>query len=1397
MDKQLLKALDNLSNALEMIADALEKKGGSGTAAPTTTALQGGDFGKSLKEINAGIKSIKLDTKQILKSQQTILSMQKKKDADKKTGIIEESGGSKESENKMKKGIGIILLIAIAVLAIGMAFKLVGKIDFLSVIGLSLAILVMAVAFEKVAKLKITLKEAAVTSGALVLIALAITISSWIMSLIVPISLTQFLTATFIAITFAAMSKYLTNIFIATAVFDKMKVSKTALLLTLVSISAAITASSWIMQFIRPIGFAQGMTAVLIALVFSLIGYNLHKIGTAVAMFKKIPGLKPMDLVWVLLAVSSAITASSWILQLIMPVGWMKLLTGILIATMFLVISFNLEKIAVGVVAFKKTGVKAKDLLLVMVGIAAAITASSWVMQLIMPIGLWQFVTALGITILFAIMSYIMPELAGGIALVGKLLGVNKVFLIPLVMVAISLAIMLSSLLLQFTAPIGFIDLIRILVFSVVLAIAVIVVGLAAFILAVVFGLKNIEKGAVAIVILAAAIAAASNLLAIGNYSIYPPWLWTLEAGLSIIAFGLIAFIFNKLGGPKDYIKGGLVIVIIATTIMISSHILGIGNYSKYPTAKWILGVGLSIVTFGLAALVLGLIAMADGGTSLLLGSLMVLVVSAAIMISSHILAAGNYKKFPGLMWVLGVAGALTTFGVGAIILGTQAINPFFYAGLGMIALVAATIVEVAKILSKGKYNLPGLVGWAASVALLFATFTPLIIVLGMVGAAAAVIEFFGGDNPFEAGREMLKSIAETIVDVADILAKGNFKGGPTVQWAKAVAIGIGAFAPVYDMMMRSAIFKAIGLSGVGPSEFNDGIRTVTGGIVFAAQEFAKNKVAFKNGPPVAWARGVGMAIGAFAPVYEAMNRSAIFKIFGGEGVGPEDMKTAIMTISQGIVDAAIFFSENTAPFEEGKYPSAKWGKGVGAALSAFAPVFKQMHEDSGWFTSGEEVVDSMKYAIVVIAGAIVSAASVLSTVTPEMWQSFPSDKWGSGIKSSVLTFIDLFDTMEQRNYSTVFFTIQTKILSMAVSSMASIARMIHFNQKYFNATIPKTFIDGLSKNVLGFGKLAKDLDKLLIVEKMVTKEKFNVFGGLAQKETKMQRERRDLSLVKDVVVQMAAVARILFSNKKYFQNTSFLTKWTKDVVLREGAVMKFTLLNLQLNKYKKMFGKETMAERVAKSMVRTSLILYKAKDAFAMEVDPNFMKNVGQNMIDFNEIVKKLAESEGEGKGFLGKIGDAAEGLLGTDPISQIAQRMVTLAKGYDAMASALIKLSFAMKLLKVDSMAKLGGITRAMLGKKPVEDEEGEKPGLMSGMMSRFSEVGRKKEDSPSVKSGGGARAQKMNKDSIFYVSERLEELIKIMSNIERQTSTIDESMEILTDGKIKPPPEKSDFG
>jgi len=795
MDTKLLNALNNIGDALDALVEALNDKASSKSEAGA--ALQTGDFGKQLESISKDIKSIKADTQEILKQQKTILSTGKQKEKDSKMGVMDSLGKDDSMMKNIAKGIGVIMLLAVAVLAIGMAFKLVGKVDILSVIGLAIGITLISIAFAEVAKLNLSWKESLSTAFALVTIAGALTVSSWIMSLIKPIGIAQFATAVFIAGTFAVLSIYLDKIFIATGLFDKLRVSKLALFLTLTSISAAITASSWIMAFIKPISVTQGLTAVLIAGVFAAIGFSLHKIGVAVSLFDKLK-VSPKALIKTLVAISAAIVASSWVLQLTAPLTIGQAITAILISGLFLIISFNMQKIALGVIAFKKTDVSPIDLLLVMVGIAAAITASSWVLNFVMPIGLWQFITALGVTVLFAIMSYVLPELAVGIAIVGEVLGAKKVWLIPLVMVAISAAIMLSSHILTLTAEIEWMTLLNILALGITLA--------------------------------AISLAMSPSMVILGKLPI------------------------------KELLMGSLAMILVAGVVMVSSHILALGNYDKYPTLDWTLGVAAAMLPFGFAMTVLGGIAMSGfGALAILAGGAMILLVAATVVATSYILREGKYDEYPSLDWTLGVIAIMAPFALAAVLLGPM----FIAVALGAVAiyLVAHTIVAASEILAEGTYDKYPSLDWSLGVSMALGAFA-----LGMTTLGAIIFATFGiGGAMLAAGALAVLGVAKTIVAASDILANGytdgdgkkikpNYTGGPTETWAGAVAVALGAFSPVYGMLMKNAIFSLFGGGGVGPDDFATAIKTVSKGIVTASAELNQGDDVWKGGPTKDWA---------------------------------------------------------------------------------------------------------------------------------------------------------------------------------------------------------------------------------------------------------------------------------------------------------------------------------------------------------------------------------------------------------------------------------------------------------------------------------------------------------------------------------------------------------------
>jgi hypothetical protein len=497
-------------------------------------------------------------------------------------------------------------------------------------------------------------------------------------------------------------------------------------------------------------------------------------------------------------------------------------------------------------------------------------------------------------------------------------------------------------------------------------------------------------------------------------------------------------------------------------------------------------------------------------------------------------------------------------------------------------------------------------------------------LILGAAALASAVVSLFGPD-PWKMAQTAIEDVAKTIVSASIILSEGytdkdgnkikpNYKGGPTKEWADGVSIALGAFSPVYGMLMKNAIFEIFGGGGVGPDDFTNAIKTVSQGIVSAANFFAspENPGVWAGHPTKEWAEGVGLAIGAFAPVYEIL---AANSGWFSSGVSAEDFAGkfddsgklvkdgAIQVIARGIISAAEFFANNTAPFEEGSYPSKNWGEGVGAALGAFSPVFEAL-QNKGWFKKDKSVVDGMVNGIISISTAIVRVAKMFSFSSKgsNIFESYPKTEWGNSVKSVINIFTDIAKYLEKQK------------------------------APYWRVT--------------------------------------------------------------DVANRMKNVAKILFGNS----------------------------------------------------------------DVFSKTIDPNFVSSLSQNMLDFNELVKKLTESESEG--MLSRFGN---NLLGTDPIMQIAKRMITLAEGYDKLAESLIKLGGAMKVLNISDIRMLGGLSSSITSK-----EGGNKGGLDSVK----SPLGFKKSDGGPTVSRGGMKGGKEQEG--LSKGSNIDKIIKLLTNIDKSTES-----------------------
>ena len=809
MDQKLLSALNNLSLALEEIANSLKSKESPKSA--TSEALKSGNLDKHLKSIDIGVKKLQADNKKILKNQDTIINLSKSKHTDKNPFEVT---SDKKQKTKIKDGLGIILMIATGVLAIGLAFKIVGKVNFLSVISLAIALPLVAMAFEKIAKMK-DLKVADVGR----------------------------------------------------------------LLLVCVGIATAITLSSIILQGVQPIGIFQLITSIFIAGMFAVVSYSIGKL---------MANLKDVDIknVWklpvVMIGVSLAIALSSIPLSMVRPVGIFQLFTAVFIAAMFGAVSFGLGKLFSSV---KDIGAGQADeiallLPVVLLGVATAIALSSVPLSMIAPIGLFQFFTAVMISIVFIPISYALPYIINAI----KDIDTKKLVILPIVMVAMAATIWLTSKIFSKVDPIG--------------------IGL----------LFSIVAQAITISIIG---------LALGT---------TLK------------FLANV--GLQDLAMGAIGLVIIAATVLAASKILSLGSYDKYPDIKWAAGVGLSMLAFGASAVVLGLIAMSGFGIlDILAGCEMILVIALTVVATAEILGKGNYTKYPPIEWSASMALSMAAFGAGSLLLGALIVGTL---GLGALALSAGNIA--------------------------------------------------------------ILSIADTIRETSLRLQGGTYTGGPTKDWAEGISLTLGAFAPIYGMMMDSNIFDLF-KGKTKPEEFVEAIKTITSGIVTAGNMFSLTKSTFTGGPTKEWAEGVGLAIGAFAPVYKVLSES---KGWFSKGPTVEEMSKSIEIISQGIVTAANFFAKNTGVFDITKVPSRKWGDSVGGAIQAFMPALKFISDNNTWFGSGS---DKLTDGIASVSSAIVTASKSLADGKYD--NNIPSG-YMQNISNNVRTYVDLAKYIQDSGVGTL-----------------------------------------------------------------------------------------------------------------------------------------------------------------------------------------------------------------------------------------------------------------------------------------------------------------------------------------------------------------------------------------
>lgn len=750
IDKAFIENLQNFTDSLESIVELLQKQAEKGDAVNQMLSTMDGP---KLASITAEILEI---SKRVDDNTKKILEEVKAARKQKESGMFDKIEG-KDNKRKIVDGIQTVILIAGGVLAIGMAFKIIGKVDFLSVIALSLGMLAVSQAFAEIAKIKdLTIPKTMMVGLALITIAGAITISSIILQAFKPMSMMQMFSFVVVS-TALGVGSY----FIFKAVNQlKLKPSDVwkYLLLPIIlpAIAGGIVLSSFVLQYMKPVGIMQAFSAILVGLALAAGAFAISLIMKALKGKGDSIDMKTIGLALLIIpGIALSIVTASFIFKLFQPLkDPFQILIGSLVMGLSIIAflpavfvlgkKMNLKEMAIGVLG------------VIMLSTAIALTSH------ILNLGIYDGQTP---SIMWSLsVGLSMLAFLPAIYVLGKKMDLKEMSTGVLGVLMVSTAIMLSSHILNLGKYDGSKPSIM---WALGVGLSLVVFSIPIWFIGKTMKINQLIMGSLGVIVIAAAIMATSWIISIGKYDKAPPIKWALGVGLSLLLFVPAVLILGIPALTPFILVGSLMTLVIAGAIMAVSHIVSLGNYEKFPPSDWVKGVGLSFILFVPALIIMGVPIVA---ALAVVGAVVSVVIAAAVVAVSHILNAGVYDKYPSSDWISGVGRSLIDF---TKISGDMKILDIAKT-LIFVKKLSEAIVETSFILNLGRYDKYPSEDWILGVGNSLTSFAKITESLSV------------GD--IVKSKKFLPDLAQSMVDVAAILSSGNFVGGPSSDWASGLA---------------------------------------------------------------------------------------------------------------------------------------------------------------------------------------------------------------------------------------------------------------------------------------------------------------------------------------------------------------------------------------------------------------------------------------------------------------------------------------------------------------------------------------------------------------------------------------------------------------------------------
>jgi hypothetical protein len=979
IDRKYIDALNTFTSALEQIVETLKEQQSTGKSDVVN------EFLKSMPEnlvsvveelkktTEKGFADIKNDNQKILAK---IESIKKSNEA----GSFERIEDPK-NKNKIVDGIKMVMLIAGGVLALGLAFKLIGAASIGKAIILSAVMLMIAQTYGKISSVSgLNVLQIAKIAAMLPLMATGLAISGFILRNFPKFTLAQGLSILFIGGALGAVSILMLES------LSKMKL-KSLLLVPLLPfilpfIALGIVKASIILGGIIPLSFRQ---VIAVALVGAAIGIAMFAVGTALRFMKNVTWKELVMLPLVMPLIAWSIVKASEIFQnmrsLRDPFGILK--TTAVVGLSLLIFSPALY--ILGKMKFKDalSGSVIVPILAFSIVMASKIFVD-FVPLIVPPFTFLLSSLAIGLSLLiFAPTVFIIGKMKMGDILAGAAA-------IPIMALAIVIA---AGIFAGLPNRMKYPDFIWSLG-----------VGLSMLIFAPVvyatnrIGLKKMAEAMIIVPLLASLIVATAIIFKLlPNRMEYPDIQWTLGAGLSILAFGTMSVALGAIMASTAGIGfaaialGMAAIALIAVTIVATAAILSKGNYGIYPSLKWTLGVGGSLLAFSLIS-----VAAAAAGVVGLIGSFftggknpMVKLAESMIQVAEKLNEFDwSTAKHPSKEYTESVGDFLLTFAkIYTLVSATEGFNKIVSAIFGggktdsftvFIVKASDSMIYLNKRLNEVNWNTKnypskdyteGVGGFLESMANVFWRISK------VEGFNRIITRLFGGGA--DTFTVFIVKAADSMIYMHGQLSRVNWgtENYPKKEYADGVGGLLESLAFVFSKISKVEGFSRIitALFGGGADNFNVFVEKAAFSMKYLNEQLGSVNWS-GNYPKKEFAEGVGGLLeslaNSFAAISKVDRKNGFLSIFTKQ-------KTSFDDFVRSAADSMITLNTKIGGinWNTAKYPKKEYSEGIGLFLVMMADAYSKLNKrhlkmDGNMSLFAEEASKSIVKASNILSGA-------------------------------------------------------------------------------------------------------------------------------------------------------------------------------------------------------------------------------------------------------------------------------------------------------------------------------------------------------------------------------------------------------------------------------------------